>query len=298
MIILWFGDGFTVLFLIMEFYSFLFVIDVWIIIISWLVFEYEIAANPDGALPCTDWRWIHYGVFWTHRETPFAFEMLCNKCRYYMHSFVCWLFSSEKEKISFELQLNQNEMNAVWVEVEVEVHEKNWTDGKTNISSLREHKFSNALEYKRLWQVTVQTYECCDVNYAISIFRRLCVGRRNIEMKREYCLVLEFTLNTTFFRFLSILQRLLLIAFAVIAAVAADVSHVLNPEGYHYEPPRRKLCEDGVVRESCESGSEDRIEIECPPPQVGRYPNCSLPPCPPGFIGQYPNCQKPRCEQG
>lgn len=95
-----------------------------------------------------------------------------------------------------------------------------------------------------------------------------------------------------------VLQRLFIIAFAVIAAVAADVSHVLNPEGYHYEPPKKKLCEDGIVREDCDD-SNVIVEVrECAPPRVGRYPNCVLPPCPPGYQGTYPNCQKPRCASG
>lgn len=58
----------------------------------------------------------------------------------------CFRVWTVEEKKSFELQLNQNESNAAWVEVEVEIHEKNRTNGKTNIPALREHKFSNAMD--------------------------------------------------------------------------------------------------------------------------------------------------------
>lgn len=32
---------------------------------------------------------------------------------------------------------------------------------------------------------------------------------------------------------------------------------------------------------------------QCPPPTIGSYPNCIVPPCPPGFIGTFPNCDRP-----
>lgn len=32
---------------------------------------------------------------------------------------------------------------------------------------------------------------------------------------------------------------------------------------------------------------------QCPPPTIGSYPNCIVPPCPPGFTGTFPNCDRP-----
>lgn len=33
---------------------------------------------------------------------------------------------------------------------------------------------------------------------------------------------------------------------------------------------------------------------QCPPPTIGTYPNCIVPPCPPGFTGTFPDCERPK----
>lgn len=91
-----------------------------------------------------------------------------------------------------------------------------------------------------------------------------------------------------------------LLSIAVISAVTADVSHLIDGsvDGYHYEPPVKKLCPDGTVKEIC-----DVPTPRCPTGQIGVYPNCNneyLPPqeCPVGTTGVYPNCKAPQCPPG
>lgn len=98
-------------------------------------------------------------------------------------------------------------------------------------------------------------------------------------------------------------QRLLLLTVAVVSAVSADVSHLIDAsvDGYHYEPPKVKLCPDGTAREVCPPPPTPAPR--CPPGKLGIWPNCDneyLPPqkCPTGTSGTFPNCKKPECPPG